>query len=372
MFHEHAIAPAIQSLDQASVRDRYDKGQKMQPLKAQVATKINTWLAKYDIKEEQVLQRFTALRAGVALKLDQASFERISKDPALSSVEHDRMESIPEHKVESIDRATNRAQTIPCGITNVGGTAQANYGRWIWIVDTGIDQDHPDLHVITDPGMPATFVGGTPEDCNGHGTHVAGTAAAKNNNIGVVGVAADAPVVSVRVFGCTGGSPTSTIIAGLDHVGTYDSNGDVVNLSLSGYYGPGCSTGTSYYSHIEALALGGCRIAMASGNNYSSAANYHPGCISRGRTFTVASMRCDLTYYDNPTTGSNYGAPPVDYIATGVNVYSTYLNGGYATLTGTSMATPHVSGIMQWLNTPPVTTANVTHLGVSYPIARRQ
>jgi len=84
-------------------------------------------------------------------------------------------------------------------------TGGQNKNTWIWIVDTGIDLDHPDLNVITNTYYAKSFVGGTPDDCDGHGTHVAGIAAAKSNNYGVVGMSAGAWVVPLKVLHCTNG-----------------------------------------------------------------------------------------------------------------------------------------------------------------------
>lgn len=371
-FNADAISSASSRLDWGTISNREEKIAQMDRLNADVTAEINDWLSKYNVTTDEILHIYTAAFVGVALKVSDDKYEEMRKDGDLVAVEHDRVDKLPEFQIESVDAegAGARAQTTPCGITNAGGAANAGTSRWIWIIDSGIDLNHPDLNVVTSSTYARSFVGGTPDDCNGHGTHVAGTAAARNNTIGVIGVAAGAPVVPVRVFGCSGGSATSTIVAGINHAATYDYPGDVANLSLGGYYGSGCSTGSSYRSALTSLA-NRSRIAIASGNNLNNAAFYQPACVNGTNIYTVTNMRCNKSYYNDPTFGGNYGRPPVDYIATGTSVYSTYKNGGYATLTGTSMATPHVAGIMQIRNSNPRSVGTVSYGGVSYPIAKR-
>lgn len=368
-FHASAI-PCAQERLGTTLTDRTEKARKMAPLKAEVEAEINAWLTKYGITSDQVLHRYTTLTAGVALNIPKRTFVLISKDPDVSSIEHDRMEQLPPFVVENIEPGSNRAETVPCGITAAGGWATISTGRWIWIVDTGIDLDHPDLSVLSSAPFAADIWGGTsPDDCYGHGTHVAGTAAAIHNDFGVVGVSAGSTVVPVRVFGCSGGSPTSTIVAGLDHVGLYDIPGDVVNMSLGGYYGTsGCSTGSAYLASINNLNNSGVFVAIAAGNNASNADWYQPACVNGNNVFTVSSMTCS---YGFSSWFSNYGIPPVDWIAVGENVYSTYMGGGYATMTGTSMATPHVAGIAHWRNSAPAFGGTISYGGQFYPIALR-
>ncbi len=367
------IPSARERLDWTIIQNRDQKVAQMEVLNAEVNNEVEAWLAKYELPSDAVIATYTAAMVGVALKLNDEQYARITQDEDIASMEFDRMEELPPFQIEEVDNTGNRttAQTTPCGITNAGGSSTGSSATWIWIVDTGIDLNHPDLNVQTNSTYAKSFVGGSADDCNGHGTHVAGTAAAKNNSIGVIGVSQNARVVPVRVFGCSGGSPTSTIINGINHVAVYDYPGDVMNLSLGGYYGSSCSSYSSYKSSITSVASGGTHVAIASGNNNSNAAYYQPGCISGTRIYTVTNMRCNKTYYNHSTYGGNYGRPPVDWIATGTSVYSTYKNGGYATLTGTSMATPHVAGILHLRNGAPVSGGNVYYSGVNYPIAKR-
>ena len=367
------ITPATSRLDRSKVNSREDKIQQMTILNEDVESDLDEWLNKMGIEPNEVLHKYTSAIVGVAIKVTPQKFEKIKSSNDIRSLEHDRMDYIPKYKVEEVFRQGEgpRAQTTPCGITNAGGAVTANTSKWAWIVDSGIDLDHSDLNVVTNTTYAKSLVGGSANDCNGHGTHVAGTVGAINNTYGVIGMAAGAPVVPVRVFGCSGGSPTSTIVAGINHVATYDYSGDVMNLSLGGYFGNGCSNGSAYRSSITAVANGGTWVAIASGNDFDNANLYQPACVNGSRILTVTNMRCNGTYYNDPTYGGNFGSPPVDWIATGTSVYSTYLNGGYATLTGTSMATPHVAGICHIRNANPRSAGNLTFGGVTYKKAKR-
>lgn len=363
ILEDAAVASAI-SYAKEPFTDRGAKSQFMKEKSALVVAQLNDFLISEGINPQNVSAYYTAVMSGFAIELGVEEYAKLSKSNKVASLEYDREEALPDFKVESISSSA-RAQTTPCGVSRAGGAANAGTARWIWIVDTGIDLDHPDLNVQT--SYSASFAGGTANDCHGHGTHVAGTAAARNNSIGVVGVAANAPVVAVKVFGCSGGSSTSTILSGLNHVASNDLPGDVVNMSLGGYYGSGCSNGSSYKTILTSLGNAGVRTAVAAGNSSANANYYQPACINVTNVVTIASMTCSRGW----SSFSNYGRGPCDFIATGSSVYSTYLNGGYATLSGTSMATPHVAGIMQIRNALPRSSGSVSNGGVSYPIAVR-
>jgi len=371
VFRDTEITPTSKLLAKSTFTSRDAKAKSVRNLSEVAVAKMDAILTKNKLNPSNVLNYYTTEISGMAVKLTDDEFQMLSKDGSVDIIEHDRYISLPDFTIEEAipDNISQRmAQTTPCGISNAGGaTNGSGKDQWIWVIDSGIDLDHPDLNVVTSSTYARSFVGGTADDCNGHGTHVAGTAAAINNSIGVVGVSAGAAVVPVRVFGCSGGSSTSTILAGINHVGTYDIAGDVANLSLGGYYGSSCSTRSSYRSAITSLGSSGTYVAIAAGNSSANAAYYDPACINGTNIYTVASMTCNGSF----SSFSNYNMNPIDVIATGTSVYSTYLNGRYATLSGTSMASPHVAGIMHARGGAPRTSGSVSYGGESYPVAVR-
>ncbi|MEO1730740.1 MAG: S8 family serine peptidase [Pseudomonadota bacterium] len=225
------------------------------------------------------------------------------------------------------------AQTTPWGIARVNGGGAGNFAT-AWVLDTGIDLDHPDLNV--DTARSVSFVRGNANDRNGHGTHVAGTIAALDNDIGVIGVAPGAPVVAVRVLGRFGSGSTSGIIAGVDYVAANASSGDVANMSLGG------GISQTLDAAVIAASVGGVRFVLAAGNSSTNANNSSPARANGPNIYTISAFGQGDVF----ASFSNFGNPPVDYSEPGVNVNSTWLNGGYRTISGTSMAAPHFAGIL--------------------------
>ncbi len=226
-------------------------------------------------------------------------------------------------------------QTTPWGITRVNGGVSGATGT-AWVIDTGVDLDHPDLNV--DVSRSVNFARGknTPDDLNGHGSHVAGTIAAIDNSIGVVGVAAGATVVSVRVLDANGSGTFADVIAGVDYVGAHGQPGDVANMSLGGGFSQALNDA------VAAAADTGVKFAIAAGNESQNALNVSPASTEHPNVYTVSAIDSNDVF----ASFSNWGNPPIDCADPGVSVFSTYKDGGYATLSGTSMATPHVSGIL--------------------------
>lgn len=226
-------------------------------------------------------------------------------------------------------------QIIPWGISRVGGGLDGT-GKTAWIIDTGIDLTHPDLNV--DTGRSKSFLGGrdsnNPNDGNGHGTHVAGTVAAKDNSIGVIGVAAGATVVAVRVLDSRGSGSYSGVIAGVDYVKANGVLGDVANMSLGGPV-------SSALNNAVIAASAKVKFALAAGNESDDANNHSPASANGANIYTVSAMNKSDVF----ASFSNWGTS-VDFCAPGVSIESLWKSGGMNTISGTSMASPHVCGLL--------------------------
>ncbi|SNR33882.1 S8 family serine peptidase [Hymenobacter mucosus] len=271
---------------------------------------------------------------GFSAALSAAEANQLRADERVAYVEQDRVISLGK---PAGGGTTQPAQTTPYGITRVG-TADGT-GKTAWVIDTGIDLDHPDLNVDVTRSKSFLTSGAnyaSPDDGNGHGTHVAGTIGAKNNTIGVVGVAANATVVAVRVLDSRGSGSNSGVIAGVDYVGANGKAGDVANMSLGG------GVSQALDDAVLRASAGGVLFALAAGNETDNANNHSPARVNGANIYTISAMNSTDTW----ASFSNYGNPPVDYCMPGVSIQSTWLNGGYNTISGTSMATPHMAGVL--------------------------
>jgi len=228
-------------------------------------------------------------------------------------------------------------QTLPWGVNRIDAdlawpTGNTGKGVKVAVLDTGVDYDHPDLRLAGGINYAGTVKDGSTNavdwnDNNGHGTHVAGIIAARNNTIGVIGVAPDVSLWAVKVLGDTGSGYTSDIVQGLNWCVSHGMR--VASMSLGGG-----STTSLKYACDRAYSYGVLLVAAA-GN--SGGAVLYPAAYSS----VIAVAATDR--YDRRASWSNYG-PQIELAAPGVSIYSTYKNGSYATMSGTSMACPHVTG----------------------------
>ncbi|MBX2875493.1 MAG: S8 family serine peptidase [Saprospiraceae bacterium] len=258
---------------------------------------------------------------------------------------------LADHAIESVVDTYNpeawAAQTSSYGKFVANGCDCRNFNKWAWIIDTGIDLNHPDLNVVGGVYAKSFVPGESAEDYRGHGTHVAGIVGAKNNSYGSLGVASGARVVPLKVFPRNGGAPSSYIVAALNHVYKYGIAGDVVNLSLGGSINPSAPR-TIVETAIKRLADKGIYVTIAAGNSKRHARGFHPARFNYSKVYTIAATQWTLFWWSPSFASnySNYGKPPVDYAAPGSSIYAPYKNGGYATLSGTSMAAPNFAGVL--------------------------
>ena len=278
----------------------------------------------------------------------------MSKRAAAAIAKQDGVASVVPDQTVSVS-----AQSLPTGIDRIDGelsSAHSGDGTGstnvdVAVIDTGVDLDHSDLVVA---GGRNCSNGRSYDDGNGHGTHVAGTIAAKDDANGVVGVAPGARVWAVRVLNNQGSGSWSSIICGVDWVTANAGTIEVANMSLGGTgRDTGCNDGGMHRAICNSVARG-VTYAVAAGNESDNAANHVPAAYDEvitvsaladfdGRPGGLGAATCRADVDDTFADFSNFGSD-VDLIAPGVCILSTWRGGGYNTISGTSMATPHVTG----------------------------
>jgi len=198
----------------------------------------------------------------------------------------------------------------------------------IAVLDTGIDHNHQSLSDFVRTDLGANFVGGNNTmDYQGHGTHVAGTVASYGS---VSGVMQEAALIPVKVLGDDGSGSIFGIIEGVLHAVSVDA--DVINMSLGGG-----GFNASFNEAVQTAVNSGTIVVAASGNEYQSSISYPAAYESVIAVGSVTSNKTRSPF-------SNYG-DGLELMAPGSNIYSTVPNNGYSSLSGTSMASPHVAGV---------------------------
>ena len=278
------------------------------------------------------------------------------------------LEALPGVKWVQVDRPVSiDAQTTPTGINRANADASPTAAINgvdqrvdvdVAVIDTGADLTHPDLNIYSAGAKNCSIGAINANDMNGHGTHVSGTIGAIDNGTGVVGMAPGARIWPVKVLTDAGSGLNSDVICGIDYVTAHASQIEVANMSLGG---SGTDDGNCGNSNNDAMHKAICRsvaagitYAVAAGNDSEDAANSTPAAYDEVITVSALSdfngvpgggapSTCRSDVDDTFADYSNFGSD-VDIIAPGTCINSTWMLGGYNTISGTSMATPHVTG----------------------------
>ncbi|KAJ6785330.1 hypothetical protein PWT90_02597 [Aphanocladium album] len=298
---------------------------------------------------------------GYAGNFDAATIEEIRNNPEVAYVE-------PDQKWTLFDLTTQSG--VPHGLATISHRSSgsssyvyddsAGEGAYAYVVDSGVNIDHVEFEGRASRGYNAA--GGQDVDSLGHGTHVSGTIASR-----AYGVAKKAKIISVKVFeGRT--ADTSVILDGYqwavkDIVNKGRQSRAVINMSLGG------PVSQAFDSAVENAYRSGVLSVVAAGNENQDCSNVSPARAANAITVAAVNSNWNRWYW-NSRQGSNYGAP-VDIYGPGEDVLSTWIGSNTATntITGTSMATPHIAGlaiylaVLENLNTPSEITARIKQLG---------
>lgn len=308
---------------------------------------------------------------GFVATVPESMLPSLRADPAVLSVEPDSIviAAIHENLFQTMPTGLDRIDAESLGASGIGGSPGPDVNADVAVIDSGIDIDHPDLNVAGGTRFTGPSCSGGPfNDDYFHGTHVAGTLAARDDDRGVVGVAPGARLWAVKVLDSNGSGFTSCVISGFDWVtarkrefddGAADGDPGInirlINASLGG------STSTALCTAVGNAVARGIIVVTAAGNSGTDASSSGPGNCPAGVTtsayadfdgtpgglasgsFTFAN--CTESVDDSFACFSNYGSP-VDLAAPGLQILSTVPDGLYGWAGGTSMAAPHVAGAL--------------------------
>ena len=298
--------------------------------------------------------------SGFAFEGSPTAAAALLRNPRVRTVAADgRVEAV----ADFIPTGVRRIRADHASQPSASGSGFTGAGMRVAIIDTGIDLTHPDLAANIDADLGRNcIVGGSPQDDNGHGTHVAGTVAAADNGSGLIGVAPDARLVPIKVLDHEGSGSYSSVICAIDYLTGLATDEDpgndvrVANMSFGIFSSVGTCTDGSIREAICRSTSAGIVYVAAAGNSAADASSYVPAAYPE---VIAVSALTDLDgepgglagcfgggYWCDDTLAafSNFGTV-VDVTAPGDQIESTWLGGGYLTASGTSMAAPHAAGV---------------------------
>lgn len=295
--------------------------------------------------------------AGYSATIPNARVDALRADPNVAFLSLDREVSIA---AQSLPTGINRIEADLSSTISGNGSGSVNVG--VAVIDTGIDTSHPDLNVA---GGKNCSTGKSFNDGHGHGTHVAGTIAAKDDGQGVVGVVPGAPLYAVRVLNNAGSGTTATVVCGIDWVAANAASLGikVANMSLGGSGSDdgncGNSNNDAEHKAVCNLVAKGVTLVVAAGNSAVDMKDFIPAAYDEALSTTavadfdgvpggLGAPTCRTDVDDTFADFSNFATLTADQnhtiAAPGVCILSTWKGGGYNTISGTSMASPHMAG----------------------------
>jgi subtilisin family serine protease len=287
------------------------------------AMRADSTAAKYG---GTVKRTFSAALHGFAASMSEQEAKFLAADPSVEFVQQNQKVTLLDDQANPPSWGQDRVDQRDLPLDNNYSFSTTASNVHAYIIDTGVETTHPEFGGRATSGFDAVDNDNDATDCNGHGTHVSGTIGGST-----YGLAKEVQIVAVRVLDCSGSGTTEGVVAGIDWVTQNAVKPAVANMSLGG------GADAALDAAVQNSIASGVTYGIASGNSSADACGFSPARVPEAITVNASDIN------DAQASFSNFGTC-TDIYAPGVDITSSWLNGGTNTISGTSMATPHVVG----------------------------